>query len=53
MTSFTRDEFFTLRDALIHAERAHAHDPAAAELRQKYIALFRKLGDIITALDRK
>lgn len=48
----TRDDLFDLRDALIHAERAHAHDPAATALRQKYQALFRKIGAIISTRER-
>ncbi len=41
-------DLYALRDALIHAERAHANDTDPT-LRQKYIALFRKLGVILEA----
>jgi len=42
----TTDDMFDLRDALIHAERAHANDPTP-NVRQKYSALFHKIGDIL------
>lgn len=42
----TKTDLLDLRDALIHAEHAHQHDPTP-ELRQKYSALFHKIGDIL------
>ena len=47
----TRDDLFTMRDALIHADRAHAND-LDPTLRQRYADLFRKLGVILNSHDR-
>ena len=40
---FTIDELFMLRDALIYAEKNTGY----AELKSKYVELFKKIGKII------